>query len=342
MLTHGPQKKTGQSGDKININQTTAESLVSGDSQATSALQYSEYTFSTEKTISGNGQTVVNVYFKRIVYQLEFDLNVQGSSVQTEMLHDGKVYKSSDKIQYILTAKDGQYIGDKWPTGLPEIVGDNPYDSKFQGWKTPSDASVAAAYVAPVDYFGSEFISTTPEKRKLTLGASFSLDLSEWTSHIYFESLEETEEIVENYFFELHRTDITNSSGAFNPALLPTPGYEYLLTEFGESNSRKVYYIRKSYNLSFNTQGGTFTGAGQTSEKKYEEKIAGPSDPTRDGYRFAGWYLDADYREKMNFDTFTMPDSDVTLFAKWESTQNTVRYFDGFGGTQLLQLCFSK
>ena len=334
-------KQTGQSGEKININQTTAESLVSGDSQATNALQYSEYAFSREQTISGNGQTIVNVYFKRIVYQLEFDLNVQGANIQTQMIHDGKLYKSSDPIQYTLTAKDGQYIRDKWPSAMPTIVGDNPNDSMFQGWRTPSDSPVFASYVSPVDYFGAEFISTTPEKRTLTLGARFSLGLSKWTSYIYFESLEETDEKVENYFFDLARTEITNSTGSFNPALLPTPGYEYLVTEFGESNSRKVYYIRKSYNLSFDTRGGTFTGEGQASEKKYEEKIVEPSAPTRDGYRFAGWYLDADYREKMNFDTFTIPDSDVTLFAKWESTQNTVRYFDGFGGTQLLQQGYS-
>lgn len=102
-------------------------------------------------------------------------------------------------------------------------------------------------------------------------------------------------------------------------------------------NFPKDYYIRKKYNLNFNTQGGTFTDSNQSSEKKYEERIIEPSSPIREGYTFAGWYLDADYREKMNFDTFTMPDSDVTLFAKWESNENTVRYFDGFGGNQLFQ-----
>lgn len=333
-------KQTGQSGDKININQTTAESLVSGDSQATTALQYSEYAFSKEQTISGNGQTVVNVYFKRIIYRLEFDLKrKRNPSQQIEMFYGGKVYSSLDSEFYTIEAKDGQYIGDKWPDALPQIVSDNPYDAVFQGWLAPDDSPVRAIWTS-VEYFTPKFISTTEGKRVLTLSAEFSIELQEYTTQTFLESLEETAIEVNDHFFNAldPKTVYTTS---IDPTLNPPQGYSYFYTEDVETYFKKYYYIRKINSFNYNTQGGTFTGEGQTSEKKYEEKIVEPSEPTREGYRFAGWYLDADYREKMNFDTFTMPDSDVTLFAKWESTQNTVRYFDGFGGTQLLQQGYS-
>jgi uncharacterized repeat protein (TIGR02543 family) len=331
-------KQTGQSGDKININQTTAESLVSGDSQAKNALQYSEYGFSTEQTISGNGHTVINVYYKRIIYNLIFDLQYDG----VEMDAGGKLYKFSDSEKYTISAKDGQYIGNLWPS--------NPYNAKstssnFRGWELPSATSPNGKIISVVSgvYFGSAYISLDPTETTYVTKADFTGDNTLHHRRQFTESLEDTDEIYNNLSFNLFR-EVFYYSGSdpnFNPNGPVKQGFTYLGTDTSDSTLPKDYYIRNKHSFTYNTQGGTFTGEGQTSEKKYEEKIAEPSNPTRDGYRFTGWYLDADYREKMNFDTFTMPDSDVTLFAKWESTQNTVRYFDGFGGTQLLQQGYS-
>ncbi len=331
-------KQTGQSGDKININQTTAESLVSGDSQATDALKFSEYAFSAEQTISGNGQTVVNVYFKRIVYQLEFNLVPRLGSHASEMIANGITYKSSDRERYVITAKVDQFIGDLWP-GIPKITSANPYGALFAGWEAPNDSPIRALWTS-ASYFTSNFVSTTQDKKILTLSPEYRSDTQEYTTQAFLESFEETDVQIDKYYFTASRPITVNSPGEFDPVSNPPIGYTYYQREDND-NYKKFYYIRKFHNLNFNTQGGIFTGEGQSSEKKYEEKIVEPSAPTREGYRFAGWYLDADYREKMNFDTFTMPDSDVTLFAKWESTQNTVRYFDGFGGTQLLQQGYS-
>lgn len=331
-------KQTGQSGEKINIDEIAAEDIVSGSSKATDALSLSEYAFSKEQVVSGNGQTIVNVYYKRIVYNLEFNLYVDARS-QIEMEVDGVTYKSSDSLIYTIEAKDGQYIGDKWPSN-PEIVSENPYDSKFKGWRSPSDSPVLISW-SRANYFSSEFVSTTPGKKTLTLNAEFMLGLEEYTTQTFWESFEESDEQIDDYFFKGSEPQILNSTGNFDPTVNVPSGYSYFYRDDSENYYKKFYYIRKFFNLDFDTQGGTFIGDGQTSEKKYEEKIEEPKKPTRNGYRFVGWYLDAEYREKMDFDTFTMPDSDVTLFAKWESTQNTVRYFDGFGGTQLLEQGYS-
>jgi len=330
--------QTAKTGDQISINKSTADALVSGNNQAQKALQYSEYTFSNEKTISGNGHSVVNVYFKRIVYKLIFDLNeLDSSTVTSEMMQDGKLFKSTDTEQYKITAKDGQYIGDKWPVNEPTITSTNPSNVAFRGWKTQKDALSNTTYATPVNYFSEYLIPTKAGDRTFTLHADFLSGLEKWISQFYYESLYDTNEQLLGYFFDLERTVITNSSGSFNPEALQTPGYQYLTTEFGEGNSRKVYYIRNKHMLDFNTVGGTFTDDEQTLEKKFEDKVEEPNPPVRDGYNFVGWYLDADYREKMNSETYTMPDSEVTLFAKWESTKNIVRYFDSFGGTELLQ-----
>jgi len=41
------------------------------------------------------------------------------------------------------------------------------------------------------------------------------------------------------------------------------------------------------------------------------------SGPTRAGYNFMGWYLDADFTVAIT-ETFRMPARDATLYARWE------------------------
>ena len=51
---------------------------------------------------------------------------------------------------------------------------------------------------------------------------------------------------------------------------------------------------------------------------KYGDKIiTKPEDPTREGYTFAGWYLDKEGTQEFDFDTFVKSDEDLVLYAKW-------------------------
>lgn len=68
--------------------------------------------------------------------------------------------------------------------------------------------------------------------------------------------------------------------------------------------------------VTFVTNGGTDV-AGQT--VKTDEKITKPSDPTRTGYTFGGWYTDQSCTKAWNFDA-VVSDA-MTLYAKW--TANT-------------------
>ena len=44
-----------------------------------------------------------------------------------------------------------------------------------------------------------------------------------------------------------------------------------------------------------------------------------PADPTRAGYTFAGWYADPTYLMQWDFNVHTMPNSNFTLYAKWNA-----------------------
>ena len=46
--------------------------------------------------------------------------------------------------------------------------------------------------------------------------------------------------------------------------------------------------------------------------------------PTREGYKFVGWYLDEDY--KTPFDSTTKIRSNTTIYAKWEIQSYTIKF----------------
>ena len=69
-----------------------------------------------------------------------------------------------------------------------------------------------------------------------------------------------------------------------------------------------------SQTVSFKTNGGT-----QIQSVKVDKGncIDEPTQPTREGYTFDGWYIDSDFEEE--FDFTTPIDKNVTLYAKWTS-----------------------
>lgn len=77
----------------------------------------------------------------------------------------------------------------------------------------------------------------------------------------------------------------------------------------------------KSKTVSFDTDGGTVIGNQYILE---DGKLERPANPTRPGYTFDGWYLDANYNEEASFPIDVT--QDMTLYAKWkeESSSSTL------------------
>ena len=75
-----------------------------------------------------------------------------------------------------------------------------------------------------------------------------------------------------------------------------------------------------TYTVTFESNGGSAVTAIENVTSG--EKISKPTDPTRTGYTFAGWYKDAELTKKFNFTTDTITE-DITLYAKWNKKQTT-------------------
>lgn len=88
------------------------------------------------------------------------------------------------------------------------------------------------------------------------------------------------------------------------------------------------------YTITFNANGGTLTSPSQVTYN-YGETINAPSNPTRTGFIFAGWYTDVSLTTEFIFNT--MPAQNIQLYAKWVA-ENSVLYtiylhnYDNNGG----------
>ncbi len=95
----------------------------------------------------------------------------------------------------------------------------------------------------------------------------------------------------------------------------------YVVT--GEITLYAKWLNRKSTDIItviFNTQGGSYVNYQYVESG---DNIMQPNDPVRPGYRFAGWYSDAEYNNVWNFisDKAT---GDIILYAKWDAILNNI------------------
>ena len=89
-----------------------------------------------------------------------------------------------------------------------------------------------------------------------------------------------------------------------------------------EGQELNVYYKRKNFTLSYESNGGSYV-AGTTAP--YETQVALSSEtPSRTGYTFQGWYSDPDLADEHKVTGSVTLTEDTTLYAKWDG--NTVSY----------------
>lgn len=75
------------------------------------------------------------------------------------------------------------------------------------------------------------------------------------------------------------------------------------------------YYCNYKSNILFNSNGGSSI---PNIEVNYGEKIVKPTNPTKEGYTFVGWFKDSALTNEWNFEVDIMLINDITLYAKWE------------------------
>ena len=256
----------------------------------------------TQQTINGDGSTIVNVYYKRNVYDVKF------------FSFSGWFTDSKEYTNLKITAKYGAYIGDKWPTynrSSTWAVNDDSTNGPFQV-NIETMPLGGASFYGPKTGYGSE------------------------TAYYYVEVLpgESGGTLVGGKYYKLHHKDNSPGTGytVSKEDQYDITGYtfnEKISTKLNANyNDAKFYYTRNSYNIIFINGGNTE----KTESKKYQQDISTvsytPTAPAgKEGYEFAGWF-DNELCEgtAYNFTGKTMPANNITLYAKWVEPVHTVEF----------------
>ena len=290
-----------------------------GAQTSAAAKSYTGFTAQTitQQAIAGDGSTVVNVYYKRNVYEIKFFSNSGWGS------------SSSEYTSLRITAKYGAAIGDKWPT----------YDGSST-WSTSDGGSTYQVNIDTMPLNGAKFYGPKT-------GSSTE------TAYYYVEVLpgESGTTTVGGVSYKLHHSDTSPGSG-----YKVTVEDQYPITGFtfnssvstkigGKYNNAKFYYTRNTYNIIYMNGGSEVTSYRE--RVLYEQAIpasankAAPTPPVgKEKYIFLGWYDDPAGQHIHSF-SGTMGPQNITVYAHWVApTVSGVAYItmEGTGGQENLTI----
>ena len=244
-----------------------------------------------QKTIKGDGSTIVNVYYKRKTYTMHF-----------------KEYSNSRTDLSTITKKWGQSISKaEWPA----------YDGN-SNWQIREESYwYSARYIA--------FTSTMPMNDS-TLWSTGGKNT--YTAYYYVQKitgngydLHHTDEIKGSGRLTIGHEDCYAISGFT---------FEYCNPDVGGSyKDAKFYYTRNSYDLKFINNGKQEKTVSKKYEQSIEDASYTPTRPSSlpEYYVFDGWYENELCEgEAFNFTGKKMPAQNVTLYAKWTASNVKFTY----------------
>lgn len=273
--------KSGTTGAKT---AATAKSSKDEDYQGFTAQKIEQ------KTIAGDGSTIVNVYYKRNVYIVNF--------------YDRKGKKEYTDLR--ISAKYGANISKKWPT----YNGSNT-------WYVGKNSNTSQVNIDTMPLGGAKFYGP-----KTGSGSE--------TAYYYVEVLpgESGTTTYNGVQYKLHHSDTIPGTGyaVSKEDQYPITGFTFnanVSTPIrGKYNNAKFYYTRNSYNIVFMNKGAK----DREVSRKYQQDISDvnykPEKPASvpANFTFAGWYDNEPCEgTAYNFSSKTMPAQNITLYAKWQA-----------------------
>lgn len=224
------------------------------------------------------------------------------------------------------TVQHGQPVTE--PSPAPEEHG-----YKFGGWYTDKDCTARNKFT-----FDADGKSTTPITDHITLYAKW--EINKYTVTFDFNtgkpSTPKTEEV--EYGNPVSEpTKPTNTGYTFGGWYTNqdcTAGHEFTFGADGKSTTPitdhiKLYakWTKNSYTVTFDVDGQTDLISSVSVE--HGNGVSKPTDPTKEGYTFDGWYTDAAYTNKYTLwgDSIT---GNTTFYARWNVNQYalTIHYTD--------------
>ena len=322
--------------DGYSYKESVQMSGAAGSQTTATAKSYEGFTAQTitQRTIAGDGSTIVNVYYKRNVYTITFYLDnpiyTCGKKAHTHSGWDalggcynrkGKLtctkeehtHNSSCKTSTLtITAKYGANISKQWPT----VNGSNT-------WRTTKNGSTSQVNIDTMPLGGATFYGP-----KTGYGSE--------TAYYYVEVLPGESGTNHNgTTYKLHHSDTSPGTGysVSEEDKYSITGFTYKEgTPNGDAyDNAKFYYTRDSYNIVYMSNGVE----AKKESYKFGASIVDAGDyklttppAGKEGYVFVGWYADPAGEQEYVFTGKTMPAQNITVYAKWEAPTFTVTVYN--------------
>ncbi len=287
------QEKADESG--WSLHETETKTGGTGAQTAAASKSYPGFTAQTitQQTINGDGSTIVNVYYKRNVYEVKFfTIKYEGG------LLSGKYVKDKEIDSIRITAKYGANISEKWPGGI---------------WTTSPGGSTFQASIGTMPLGGDEFFETDQGSAK----ADYYLQS---LAGNYVLHHTDTGGPSSSIVTDEDRYQITGFT--CNTAMSAKNGDRY--------NGAKFYYDRNSYKIVFMNHGSKEKELVRKYEQSIADAGYTPTAPANmQDYTFGGWF-DNQKCEGSAY-VFTgkkMPAHHLTLYAKWVPKTYSVTVYD--------------
>ena len=305
-----------------------------GDQTNAAAKSYQGFTATEikQQTIKGDGSTIVNVFYKRNVYEVKFKLdepiytcgkeehkhsvwsgcyNIKGQLKCKKEAHTHD--NSCGKSEIVISAKYGAYIGNQWPT----IRGSST-------WKTSQYGNTNQVNIETMPLNGATFYG--PKTGEGSESARYYVEVLPGETGI------EKNDVT----YKLHHTDTSPGTGytVTDEDKYPLTGFTYKegTNNRADYNNAKFYYTRNSYDVVYISN-----GAEKKDSYKYEQDISDAGiykpDNAPAGYEFGGWCSDPSRTTPYDFSGKTMPAQNITVYAKWVpiTLTLTIQGVDGVG-----------
>ncbi|MDL2319112.1 InlB B-repeat-containing protein, partial [Eubacteriales bacterium OttesenSCG-928-A19] len=296
--------------------------------------------------VMGDGSTIQNVYYKRITFTVTWVVNTTHNRSSTGWWKDTK----GNENRSFTGAKYEMDISAEWAAHTNNAVAtaDNG-DTFVTSWAVDNvgtSSSPASQMFWTHNYMVIDARAYPQSTAQLATGRSWYarwgwLSLTAYRTHVYLQN-------PNTGTYTLHSTStyLNSDSNKGSYSRPEIAGYTFKREESVAKNNndyvtlngkkyvydtKNYYYDAISYTLSFDTQGGNGSIASkQVPNGKYLTTYK-PTNPTRiEGgvtYNFMGWAYDRAGLLPVNFTSDTMPTSNITIYAQWDTDEVAVAFY---------------
>ncbi|WP_423363598.1 InlB B-repeat-containing protein [Mycoplasma sp. P36-A1] len=325
-------------GNTVTVDKNTADTYLKDlQLQGLNVLRYSDYYLSQSKEVDGEGNTTINVFYKRKLFTLYFNID-DFRMILGSMDVNGKTYKK-DGGKYSFQAKYMQNIKELFPK-------DNdikyPIIYKMYGWNYSNVGGEGVDSTLNRSHNPEFLDKLIVERSDVNNVTTFYLNITE------IKIINENHD--RNYYTEPIDTDVAddqinttnyilnNTIKYSEPKLMhkyyipdEIKGFTCVLNceKTTEENSNH-FFKRNRYDVVFDLNGGLINDDFKLvySQLKYESIVDKPSTPDKDGYTFKGWFYDEQLTQEVDFTSLKMPANSLNVYAKWQANPVVINYLD--------------